>query len=76
MTMCLAVDLPAPAIVQLTTCDKQNPAFFVEQGRFFQHKGYASVVVDVRGRGKSEGEWRCFVNDPKDGHDAVEWVAA
>ena len=25
---------------------------------------------------KSEGEWRAFVNDGRDGHDTIEWVAA
>ena len=37
--------------------------------------GYVFVALDVRGRGKSEGEWRAFVNDGPDGHDAVEWIA-
>ena len=67
--------LPAPAIVQITPYDKSNPTFFPTEGQFYQSHGYAFVVVDVRGRGKSEGEWRAFVNDPKDGHDIIEWVA-
>lgn len=68
--------LPAPAIVQITPYDKSNPSFFPEEGRFYQDHEYVFVVVDVRGRGKSEGEWRAFVNDPKDGHDIIEWIAA
>jgi len=68
--------LPAPAIVQITPYDKSNPTFFPAEGRFYQEHGYAFVVVDVRGRGKSEGEWRAFVNDPQDGYDIIEWVAA
>jgi uncharacterized protein len=67
---------PAPAIVQSTPYDKSNAAFFDAEARFFQSHGYAVVIHDVRGRGKSEGEWRAFVNDGKDGHDVVEWVAA
>lgn len=42
----------------------------------YQERGYAYVAVDVRGRGKSEGEWRAFVHDGADGYDIVEWVAA
>ena len=46
------------------------------EARFYQQNGYAYVAVDVRGRGKSEGEWRAIVNDGPDGHDTIEWVAA
>ena len=67
--------LPAPAIVQITPYDKSNPSFFPEEGRLYQEHGYVFVIVDVRGRGKSEGEWRAFINDPEDGHDIIEWVA-
>ena len=30
---------------------------------------------DVRGQFASEGTWRSMVDDPKDGHDVVEWIA-
>jgi uncharacterized protein len=66
---------PAPAIVQSTPYDKSNPAFFPPEGRYYQENGYAFVIHDVRGRGKSEGEWRAMVNDGPDGHDVIEWVA-
>lgn len=68
--------LPVPAIVQSTPYDKSNPSFFVPEARFFQSQGYAFVLHDVRGRGKSEGEWRAWVNDGVDGHDVIEWTAA
>ena len=48
---------PAPAIVVATPYDKSNPIFYVPEARFFQSQGYAFVIHDVRGRGKSEGEW-------------------
>jgi putative CocE/NonD family hydrolase len=66
---------PAPAIVQITPYDKSG-IFTAPEGRFYQEHGYVAVNVDCRGRGKSEGEWRAVVNDPQDGHDVVEWVAA
>src|SRR6266403_4855710 len=42
---------------------------------YFASHGYAFALVDVRGRGNSGGEFEPFVNDPRDGHDLVEWFA-
>ena len=67
--------LPAPAIIQSTPYDKSNPIFFLNEARFFQEHGYVVIVHDVRGRGKSEGCWRAFVNDGPDTHDVIEWAA-
>lgn len=36
--------------------------------------GYAYVVQDCRGRGKSEGTWDPFHYDPADGFDTQEWI--
>src|SRR3974377_2084342 len=36
--------------------------------------GYAMVVQDCRGRGKSEGPWDPFRYDVQDGYDTQEWV--
>lgn len=68
-------ELPAPAVVTITPYDKSG-SLVAPEGRLYQDRGYAFVAVDVRGRGKSEGEWRAFVNDGRDGHDIIEWVAA
>jgi uncharacterized protein len=38
-------------------------------------RGFALVTQDVRGKGKSEGPYRPFVDDANDGFDTVEWVA-
>lgn len=37
--------------------------------------GFAFVVQDCRGKGKSEGKYSPFVDDPQDGYDTVEWAA-
>lgn len=42
--------------------------------RLLDH-GYAFVVVDIRGRNDSGGDWRLWIKDPEDGHDVIEWVA-
>ena len=38
-------------------------------------RGWVTVVQDCRGRFRSEGEFDPFVNEAKDGYDAVEWAA-
>lgn len=38
-------------------------------------RGFALVTQDCRGRFKSEGQYRPFVDDPQDGYDTVEWIA-
>jgi uncharacterized protein len=38
--------------------------------------GYVLVVVDLRGRNDSQGEWQPWVKDPEDAYDTLEWVAA
>ncbi|MEZ4506654.1 MAG: CocE/NonD family hydrolase [Thermomicrobiales bacterium] len=47
---------PFPTIVELTPYDKSG-AFMIDDVGLFTRNGYAIVVVDLRGRGKSEGEW-------------------
>ena len=71
-----AAQRPAPAVVFGTPYDKSDPSLNTLEAEVYQRAGYVAVVYDVRGRGKSEGEWRAFVNDARDGHDVVEWVAA
>jgi len=40
------------------------------------HSGYAVVVQDVRGRYHSDGEFRPYHQEGKDGFDTIEWAAA
>ena len=42
---------------------------------YFASRGYVFALVDVRGRGNSGGEFEPFANEPRDGHDVVEWLA-
>jgi uncharacterized protein len=44
----------------------------------FQHaveRGYAVVIVDVRGRYHSDGDFRPYENEGRDGYDTIEWAA-
>ncbi len=38
-------------------------------------RGYAVVIQDVRGRYHSEGEFRPYENEGRDGYDTIEWAA-
>ncbi len=45
----------------------------------FQHaieRGYAVVIQDVRGQHHSDGEFRPYENEGRDGYDTIEWAAA
>ena len=42
-------------------------------GRFVRY-GYACVLQDVRGQGKSEGEWNPGTNELNDGYDTLAWL--
>ncbi len=47
-----------------------------DRAAYFASHGYAFVLVDVRGRGNSAGEFEPFAQEPRDGYDVVEWLAA
>src|SRR5437870_11554015 len=44
------------------------------RGAYFASHGYAFALADVRGRGNSAGDFEPFANEPRDGHDVVEWL--
>jgi putative CocE/NonD family hydrolase len=46
------------------------------QARYYARRGYAFAVQDCRGRFGSTGAWEPFINEPKDGYDTIEWLAA
>ena len=50
----------------------------LEEYTTFRHAvehGYAVVVQDVRGRYASDGEFRPYENEGRDGYDTIEWAA-
>jgi putative CocE/NonD family hydrolase len=65
---------PLPAIVQWTPYESTRERF-ISWGVFFARRGYAAVVVDVRGRYESDGEFDAWVNDGADAHDTLTWAA-
>jgi hypothetical protein len=67
--------LPAPAVVTRTPYGKAGERQS-RRGTVFAKAGYASVQVDVRGRGDSEGVFQPYRNDGPDGADVIAWAAA
>jgi uncharacterized protein len=61
-----------PAIVTLTPYIAQT---YHDRGLYFAAHGYPFLIVDVRGRGNSEGVFKPLLNEGKDGYDVVEWLA-
>ncbi len=43
---------------------------------YFADHGYAFVLMDVRGRGDSDGDFTPYRFEGPDGYDAIEWCAA
>jgi putative CocE/NonD family hydrolase len=63
---------PAPCVFTLTPYISQS---YHDRGIYFASHGYPFLTVDVRGRGNSEGEFRPLIQEARDGHDVVEWLA-
>jgi putative CocE/NonD family hydrolase len=61
-----------PVIFELTPYISDN---YHGRAYYFAQHGYAFALVDVRGRGNSEGQFDPFQQEPQDGHDVVEWLA-
>lgn len=63
---------PLPCVFTLTPYIAQS---YHDRGMYFAQNGYVFLTVDVRGRGNSGGEFTPLLQEAKDGHDIVEWLA-
>lgn len=63
-----------PAIVVRTPYMKNTKANH-ENGCYYARHGYAVLIVDVRGRGDSDGTFIPYRNEGDDGYDCIEWTA-
>jgi putative CocE/NonD family hydrolase len=63
---------PLPVVFTLTPyiADTYHP-----RAMYFARNGYVFALVDVRGRGNSEGRFVPWENEARDGYDIVEWLA-
>lgn len=66
---------PFPVILTQTPYNK-NESDKENLNAYFVKRGYAHMVVDVRGTGNSQGTWDSFGPDEQaDGKELVEWAA-
>ncbi|MDE2904138.1 MAG: CocE/NonD family hydrolase [Chloroflexota bacterium] len=68
------VDGQFPALIERTPYLKDSGRY-ARKAHWYARRGYAVVMNDVRGRGRSGGEWYPFAKEAPDGYDAVEWIA-
>ena len=61
-----------PCVFTLTPYISQS---YHDRGMYFAAHGYVYLTVDVRGRGNSDGEFTPLLQEARDGHDIVEWLA-
>jgi putative CocE/NonD family hydrolase len=67
------VHAPLPVIFTLTPYIGDT---YESRAYYFAQHGYIYALVDVRGRGNSQGRFEPFANEGRDGYDVVEWFAA
>jgi len=63
---------PLPVIFTFTPYISDS---YEDRAVYFARNGYVYALIDVRGRGNSEGHFEPFANEGRDGHDVVEWLA-
>lgn len=65
---------PWPVVLSRTPYgkDQGDPA---KAAQTYTAAGYARVLQDSRGKGKSQGVYRPFADDLEDGYDTIEWAA-
>lgn len=68
-------DGPFPCIVTRTPYLKDARYASAEAVKKYTDAGFAFMAQDVRGKGRSEGFYRAFVDDGPDGYDTIEWMA-
>jgi uncharacterized protein len=63
-----------PALVYRTPYGKDHYNPYVGLPYSAAKRGYLVLLVDVRGRYTSEGEFRAYQNEKQDGFDVIEWI--
>lgn len=63
---------PSPCVFALTPYISDTSH---DRGVYFAAHGLPFLIVDVRGRGNSEGTFRPMIQEANDGYDVVEWLA-
>ena len=65
-----------PVLVYRTPYGKDDAQQEYTTFRHAVERGYAVVIQDVRGRFHSDGDFRPYENEGRDGYDTIEWAAS
>jgi len=65
---------PVHVVLERTPYNKNNEQT-ARLGQLFSSHGYAFAMMDVRGRGDSDGAFTPYSADAQDGVDAIAWAA-
>lgn len=64
-----------PVLLIRSPYSTEHPRY-VDWAVRFARSGYAVIMVDSRGRYESEGEWRAYADEARDGYDTQQWIGA
>ncbi len=67
-------DPPFPTIIFRTPYGRDD-SIYRKFAKYFSSNGFVYLNSDVRGRGDSEGVFTPYINDAKDGKEAIDWVS-
>jgi len=65
---------PFPAIIIRNPYSAELSPYPRDIARELAESGYAVVVQDCRGTGRSDGKWDPYIHEGRDGIDAHQWV--
>lgn len=71
-----ADDGKLPVLVYRTPYGKDAAQIEYTTFKRAAERGYAVVIQDVRGRYHSDGDFRPYENEGRDGYDTIEWAAS
>lgn len=63
---------PFPTVLIRTPYNKAQK---VGLAQFFAERGYAVLIQDVRGRWLSEGKYRAWIDEKRDGLETLNWIS-
>ncbi len=67
-------DLKIPAILFRTPYGRDSDNYR-KDSELFASNGFAFLNFDVRGRGDSDGVFRPYFNEGKDGYEMIDWIS-
>lgn len=68
-------EAPSGAIDTLLVRTPYGRENYIEEGVFWAKAGYACLIQDVRGRYESDGHWKPYQNEYRDGMATAEWIS-